>query len=317
MYVDVDFVWRQFDEQHRRRIDARRDHRAVGLGQSFADDPVPHVAAVDEEILAVSVRPRGRRRRDEAARPHLARFCQDFDQVADEFAAEDLISALAQIGGWRRLQALAIVVRQRERQPRVGQSVMRHQVGDVITFGGLGFQKFAPRRDVEEEVADFEFGAARKGYVAHVEQPPAADLDLGPGHLALPLRAQTNLRDRGDRSQRLAAKAERHDRLEVLGGFDLAGRVALERQYRVVARHALAIVADADRPTPARFDRDLDTSRPGVNRIFDQLFDYGRGPLDHFPGGDLVRKTVWKNPDFRHCLKPILSYYLNLAKMSS
>src|SRR5215475_789793 len=303
MHVDVDFVWRNLDEQHRRGVDARRDHRAVGFGEGFADDLVAHVAAVDEEELAVSARSRGRRRRDETARAHLTRFRQDFDQVADEFAAEDLVGPLAQIGGGCNAQTFAVVVGQYERQLRVGQRVMRDQIGDVITFGGLRLQKFAARRDVEEEVADFKFGASRKGYVAHVEHPPAADLDLGPGHLAVPLRAQTNLRDRGDRSQRLAAKAERHDRLEVLGRLDLAGRMSLEGQYRVVARHALAVVADADRPTPARFDRDLDPPRPGVNRIFDQLFDYGRGPLDHFPGGDLVRKTVWKNPDFRHCSK--------------
>ena len=80
-----------------------------------------------------------------------------------------------------------------------------------------------------------------------------------------------------------------------------AGSILVEHAksgFQVDYKTAINLVTDADRPPPARFDRDFDPSRPGVNRIFDQLLDDGGRPLDHLPGGDLVRKTVWKNSDF-------------------
>ena len=39
---------------------------------------------------------------------------------------------------------------------------------------------------------------------------------------------------------------------------------------------------------PARFDRDVDAPRAGVERVLDQLLDRRSRPLDHFAGGDAV-----------------------------
>ena len=143
---------------------------------------------------------------------------------------------VAQIGGGSDAQALAVVVRQRERQLRVGQRVMRHQVGDVITFGGFGFQKFAARRDVEEEVADFEFGAARKGYVAHIEQTPAADLDLG-GPWSLVTNSRRHTTDIVDDDGFRIARVDREENAALF--CKLQPRVVLEivRRLRTAERN--------------------------------------------------------------------------------
>ena len=51
-------------------------------------------------------------------------------------------------------------------------------------------------------------------------------------------RGQRQLRHRRDRRQRLAAKAHRRERAQIVDGRQLRGRVALEREVRVVGRHA-------------------------------------------------------------------------------
>ena len=77
---------------------------------------------------------------------------------------------------------------------------------------------------------------------------------------------------------------------------DLARRMPLDRQPRVLGIHALAIVLDAEQLLAAELDRDRDARRAGVERVLDQLLDDRGGPLDDFARGDLVgemeRKAV-------------------------
>ena len=69
---------------------------------------------------------------------------------------------------------------------------------------------------------------------------------------------------------------------------DLARRVPLDRQPRVVRLHALAVVFDANQLLAAELDGDADAAGAGVERVLDQLLDDRGGPLDDFAGGDLV-----------------------------
>ena len=120
----------------------------------------------------------------------------------------------------------------------------------------------------------------------------AVDANLGAGGQPLGARAQREVRDRGDAGQRLAAKAERADRRQVVGAGDLAGGVALDRQPRVLSLHPLAIVLDADRLLAAELDGDGDAAGAGVERVLDQLLDDRGRPLDDLARGDLVRQDV-------------------------
>ena len=75
---------------------------------------------------------------------------------------------------------------------------------------------------------------------------------------------------------------------QVVGGRELAGGVALEGQGRLGRRDAAAVVLDADQPPAALAHLHADVGRARVQAVLDQLFDRGRGPLDHLAGGDLV-----------------------------
>ena len=76
--------------------------------------------------------------------------------------------------------------------------------------------------------------------------------------------------------------------------------MALKGQQRVVAVHALAVVADADQLAPARLHLDANAVRACVQRIFQQLLHHGSGPVHHLAGGDLVGDLVGKNADAAH-----------------
>ena len=113
-------------------------------------------------------------------------------------------------------------------------------------------------------------------------------------------RLEQQARDRSDGRQRLAAKAQRGDREQILHVAQFAGGVALEGQQRVVAQHAAAVVHDADQPAAAGFHLDAQIGRAGVERVFEQFLDDRSGPFHHLAGGDLVGDLVGENADAAH-----------------
>jgi hypothetical protein len=70
------------------------------------------------------------------------------------------------------------------------------------------------------------------------------------------------VRHRRDAGQRFAAEPERPDRAEVVGARDLARRVPLDRQPRVLRLHPLAVVFDANQLLAAELDGDGDARAP-------------------------------------------------------
>ena len=51
---------------------------------------------------------------------------------------------------------------------------------------------------------------------------------------------------------------------------------------------------------PAAFHLDANARSSGVERVFKQLLDDGRGPVDHLAGGDLVGNLIGKDADLAH-----------------
>jgi hypothetical protein len=105
--------------------------------------------------------------------------------------------------------------------------------------------------------------------------------------LGLVPRRDGETRHRADRGQSLAAKAERVDGEQVVA-FELRGSVAINGQRQIGARHALAVVGDADQPAAAAVGEHVDAMGAGVERVLDQFLDHARRPLDHLAGGDAV-----------------------------
>jgi hypothetical protein len=75
--------------------------------------------------------------------------------------------------------------------------------------------------------------------------------------------------------------------------------VALERQPQLAGLDAATVVSDADQREAALADLDRDPRRAGVQRVFNELFDDGGGPLDDFASRDLRRLMRCQDAD-RH-----------------
>ncbi len=213
------------------------------------------------------------------------------DRIGAEFVAQDvgqpgkLSGRAGQRGGPGDGRALFAGEREGHVRPAHGEPA--HDLADVLAFGAVALEEFQPRRRGVEQVAHLdprafaERGGLHGGFVA------AVDGDHPGMRLAPVTRRDRKPRHRADRRQRLAAETERLDVEQVVVG-ELRGGVALDRQRKVVARHAGAVVGDADQAAAAAVGDDLDLGRAGVERVLDQFLDHARGPLDHLAGGDAV-----------------------------
>jgi len=85
-------------------------------------------------------------------------------------------------------------------------------------------------------------------------------------------------------------------------------------QQSVVADHTTTIVRDLNELLASRFDLDANAIGGGVERIFEQFFHHGGGPLHHFAGGDLVGNGFGKNMNLAHvCWWPGWSVVVSLS----
>jgi uncharacterized protein (DUF1697 family) len=112
-------------------------------------------------------------------------------------------------------------------------------------------------------------------------------------------RHQRDVSDGRDAGERLAAKAQRGDALQVGRGADFARGVTQEGRRDLVRRDAAAIVLHADEAPAAVADFDANLGRARVEAVLDQLLDGGGGALNNFARSDLVG-DFWRKHSDRH-----------------
>jgi hypothetical protein len=100
---------------------------------------------------------------------------------------------------------------------------------------------------------------------------------------------QQDVRDRRDGGQCFAPEAERPHAEQVVQIAQFARRVALEGERDLVRVDTAAVVGDADTLQSAAAHIDDDLSRPGIERVLDQLLDDRCGRLDHLARRDPLR----------------------------
>ena len=99
-------------------------------------------------------------------------------------------------------------------------------------------------------------------------EPPAATIARARPSRPPRTVSSSKRRHRRDARQRLAAEAEGRHAHEVVGRADLAGRVAVERQQRVLAAHPVPVVGDPHERLAAGLDLDGDRPAPARRRAF-------------------------------------------------
>src|SRR5687767_13110195 len=139
--------------------------------------------------------------------------------------------------------------------------VMRHDARQMIIFRRLGTHKLSAGRRIVKKVTDGDSRADRAGGVLYIDKPPALESDEGSGIIRSYFGDQFDFRDRRDRGESFAAKAEGPDRGQIVKRSNLGCGVALEGKDRVVPSHSGTIIRNTHQTAAAKLDIYLDTGR--------------------------------------------------------
>ena len=177
---------------------------------------------------------------------------------------------------------------------RAGQCVASHGFNAMRQLGAVAFQKFAASGGREKQLFDLHGGAHGAGSGTNLA---GLAVQRKGGGLTVHAREQGELGHRIDGRQRLAPKAQGHDRFEVIQVADLAGGVALERGGQLVRGDAAAIVFHRNQPGAATHQAQRDALRPGVHGVVHQLAHHRGRALNHLACGDLADQFIGEFAD--------------------
>ena len=182
----------------------------------------------------------------------------------------------------------AVVVPQRAVDVRIGQGQPGEGFADVTHLGLRAAQKLPPHRRVVEQLSNFDRRPPRAAARRHAQRMTGRDFQLGTGRRLVGAAAQDQPADFGDRRQGFAPKSERRHAKQIVAVAQFARGMAGHGQRQFVGGNSAAVVGHAHQFQPTLLDRHVDPPGAGIDRVFHQLFDDARRPLDHLAGGDLV-----------------------------
>ena len=130
-------------------------------------------------------------------------------KLIERLFAEDLKDPVRGLGHRRRYQQGMRGRVQLEVLFRMSQRIVRHQSGDVRELGGLGFEKFAPGRSVEEQIVHRDRRSRRSSGVVAAQNLTSSDLDAGAGDFLRRACLHLQSRYRGDGGQSLPPESKR------------------------------------------------------------------------------------------------------------
>ena len=289
-----------FEEQHRDRVAALHQRVAVALQQAEVEGAILDRALVDEEQLLVARGAADARLADEAAQAQAAFLRRQRHDEVQPLGAEDRAEPALESLARQPALGRRLVGGEGEADFRSREAGQEQDVTQVGRLGRLRAQEFAARGQVVKERADLDLRAGGEADLAHLAQAPAVDHQLHARQRLGLARAQAEFRDRRDARDGFAAEAVGADVVQVARLAQLAGGVALQAEQRVVLAHAAAVVGDGDEAAAARADLDVHLRRAGVERVFQQLLQHRRGPLDHLARRDLVGDLLGQQADAVH-----------------
>ena len=193
------------------------------------------------------------------------------------------------IGSLMQRQHTLAVVAQMKSHVEARQGQTADHFLQMLELGLFSFEKLAPRRRVEEQVAHLNRGTYRMGSRLHARRHVAPFGLYLPGLIGLGgARSQGQASNRTDRGQGLATEAQAKHLLQVFQLANFAGGMSRQSQRQIICGDAAAVVTHAQQLGAALLDVHFDAPGAGVQTVFQQLLDHRGGPLNHLAGGDLV-----------------------------
>ncbi len=280
--------------QYVRRVTITMQHVLIGGTHCVGEQLVADKAAIHVKILRIRARAGSGRQANEALQAQRPRGFLQWQSCRAEFVAENLRTALFKAAFLPVFGGLA-VVRDGEAYIRSRQCNTAHHFDAVTIFRLLGLEEFATGGRVEIQVLYIDRGAFGPGSGAGCVRIMALYLP-GMGGVR-GAGGQCQLRDRGNRGQRLAAEPKRGDVLKVMQTGDLGRRVTRQRQRHLFWRNTAAVVDDRDSLHAAGFQSYRQLSSTGIEGVFQQLLDNRRWSFDDLAGSDLGDQLVGKLVD--------------------
>ena len=203
------------------------------------------------------------------------------------------------------MQLLLSVSQDAEGDLRVREGETLHHAQNRRRLHGIALHKLHARRRVIKQVPDDDRRPVRAadlalfGHDTGIQMQPRAEFRIGG------FRHQIDSGNGRDRRQRLAAKAEGVDRLQVARLAELAGRVAQKGGGRVLGAHAAAVVGHPQKGHAAVLYFHGNIFRPRVNGVFDQLLCRACGTIHDLARCDQIRHMGRKLLNFWHDLTSV------------
>ncbi|MBV6487869.1 MAG: hypothetical protein GHHEDOFH_01823 [Pseudorhodoplanes sp.] len=301
MDVDVDLARIERHEKRQHRVAVAR--QVIGIGGAHGADEklVAHRPSVDEQVLAERIGAREGRQRRIAFDAQTFAPGRDRNRIGAELRAENVAEPgqPSRSVGQRRGpgDGGALLAGQREGDIGTAHGEPAYDFAHGLAFGAVALEKFQPRGRRKEQIPHLDARAFAERGRTQRRLDAAFDVERPGVRLTGMAGGDGQPRHRADGRKRLAAEAERMDGEQVLVVGELGGGVALNRKREIGARHAGAVVGDADQPAAAAVGHDLDAARAGIERILHQLLDDARRPLHHLAGGDAVDEAFGQLAD--------------------
>ena len=161
-------------------------------------------------------------------------------------------------------------------------------IADVRLFRLERTQKRTPSRKIVEQIAHLQRRSRRHAAIANLRMDSAVNDDFRSRIVLRTPCAEREMRYAGNGGERFAAKAHRLNPVDILNRPNLARGLPLRRHQRIVAPHAGTVVGNRNQLPASGCNRNINARRPGVQSIFQKLFDNRCRALDNLACGNLV-----------------------------
>src|SRR2546422_7362365 len=291
---------RAVDGQHDQRKAVAGEQRAIGGERGLEQRGIAHRPAVDDDhdVVAAAAREVGRAREPVDAETVLGAV--HAQEPLGERPAPDGAGPLAHVLRRRGRQRGAAVVGDAELHLGMRERELRERAQGGPELGRRRLEELEPRGRVEEEVAHLDARPRLSRHGQPLSDHPALARQPQPLGSAARAARHREPRDGRDRRQRLAAKAERRDGVEVRVARQLRRRLALDGPRQLLGRHAHAVVGHTHERRAAVAQVHRDGGGAGVKRVLDQLLGGRRRALDDLAGGDLVDQVIGEPSNAGH-----------------
>ena len=177
-----------------------------------------------------------------------------------------------------------------------------HLVNDVRGLGLFAAKEFFSCREIEKNRLDLDRGSRGAATVRDRFNATSGHADFRARRRLARAGGQAKPRHTRDARQRLAAKSHRRDRCQILRQADLARRMPLQAQQRIIAIHPAAVVHHAEETGSATREFHHDPARSGIDAVFDEFLHHRGGALHDLARrhltGDLIGEQANSSHEF-------------------